>query len=186
MARIETVEEFAREATHSQAGAFAAACAERAVAILFWVVSADGRTVDLDNYKSALDSLWVPERAGPDEIDEKREKILGMQELVVGDEASGVHAFAYQGAVALYTALEVCVREKERVLLDCSSALRNYAFRLGRRCGVDLLTGEDELQLRDVADLSAVAGDKGVSMSLRRRSAAEGRRWLALATDRFG
>ncbi|MFI1167100.1 hypothetical protein ACH4UM_26755 [Streptomyces sp. NPDC020801] len=187
MARIETVEEFAAGATPAQAAVFAVACAERAAAILFWVVSQDDRADDLDVYKSALDVLWGSGEPMPEQAAAARERIVGLQELTVGDEATGARAFAYQAAVALYTALGVYAEGRERTIMGCSSTLRNFAFRLGRRCGADLLTDESESQLRDVADLTKTV-DQGLRQAelVRERSVVVGRHWLALASERFG
>ncbi|MFJ4409850.1 hypothetical protein [Streptomyces sp. NPDC088910] len=163
--------EFARSATREQAAVFGAACAERAAAILFWVVAGDGRTADLEAYAKELEALWTPGT-----LTEGRGRIEGMRELVEGDGASGARAFAYQGAVALHTAMGA------EPVLGCSSVLRDMAFRLGRRCGADLLTGEDETQRRDIADLTSGAADGAI----RERSREAGRRWLALAAGQFG
>lgn len=187
MAGIETLEEFVRNATSGQAAAFAAACAERATPILFWVVSADDRAADLEMYVSTLDALWSPESFTSEQFREKREGIAAMRELAVGDDVTGARAFAYQGAVALYASLGVHAGLEARALHDCSSTLRNFAFRLERRCKARLLDEEDDIQRRDIADLSAVDGDGDVQMTeVRERSAALGRKWLALAVEQFG
>jgi hypothetical protein len=184
---MEDLEEFVRGVDSVQAAAFAVACAERAAPILFWVVSADGRTDDLETYKSALDALWSPGSFTSKQFREKRERIAVMQELAIGDDVIGARAFAYQGAVALHTALGVPAGLGARFLTDCSSTLRNFAFRLERRCNTRLLDEEDEAQRRDIAALSAIVGAGEVRMTeLRERSAALGRKRLALAVERFG
>lgn len=185
MVRSETVEEFASDAPPAQAALFVAACAERAAAVLLWVVSLDGRAADLDTYTRVLDSLWSAERLTSEDARAARERVTGFKELTVGDEATGAHAFAYQGAVALYTALGVHVEAGERSVMGCSSALRNFAFRLGRRCNVELLSGEHAEQLRDVADLTAATDASMWTVQLRERSRAVGRRWLGVAVERF-
>ncbi|MYS21867.1 MULTISPECIES: hypothetical protein [unclassified Streptomyces] len=187
MAGIENLEEFVRSAASVQAVAFAAACTERAAPILFWVVSADGRTSDLETYASALDVLWSPNNLTSEQFIERRERIVLMQELAVGDDVIGARAFAYQGAVALHTALGVPAGLGGTVLHDCSSTLRNFSFRLERRCNTRLLDEEDEIQRQDIADLTAVDGDADAQlMEQRQRAAALGRKWLALAVERFG
>lgn len=187
MARIETVDEFARGAGFAQAVAFSAACVERASAILLWVVSGVERVDDHEFYVSALDDLWMFERFTPEQFEARREQLTGIQELVHGDDVSGASAFAYQGAVALYSALGVFAGGREKAVLDCSSTLRNFAFRLGRRCGVDLLTAEDEAQRQDIAFLNALLDKQNPQLvELREKSAEIGRKRLVLAIERFG
>jgi hypothetical protein len=185
LAGIETIEEFVQDATRAQAAGFGASCAERAVSILFWVVSEDGRTSDLEAYTGALETLWKYSEVAASELRERQVGIMKLRELTVGDDVSGARAFAYQGAVTLYTALEVCAGGD--AIRDCSSTLRNFSFRLGRRCGVELLPGEDQVQYQDATDLISDSADQPELMGrLRERSAAIGRSWLALAVQHLG
>ncbi|GHF16534.1 hypothetical protein E5082_15105 [Streptomyces griseoluteus] len=127
------------------------------------------------------------EKFTSEQFREKRKGIAAKRELALGDDVTGARAFAYQGAVALYTALGAPAGLGAGVLRDCSSTLRNSSFRLERRCNARLLDEEDDIQRRDIADLSTVAGSGDVQRTeLRERSAVVGRKWLDLAVERFG
>jgi hypothetical protein len=155
--------------------------------LLFWEVSRHDRSADLDTYRETLDLLWDPHHTD-EGISRARDALERLPELVNGDEAVRVAAFAYQAAVAFHAALAPGSAAGTKVK-ECSSVLRNYAFRLGRRCDVDLLSREDEAQRVDIEDITrmeesgAMPGD--VMAAVRSRSAARGRESLAVAVSHF-
>jgi hypothetical protein len=187
LAGIKTLEEFIASASAPQAAAFAASCGARVAPLLFWEVSRYDRSADLDTYRETLDLLWDPHHTDED-ISRARNALERLPELVNGDEAVRVAAFAYQAAVAFHAALAPGSAAGTKVK-ECSSVLRNYAFRLSRRCDVDLLSPEDEAQRVDIEDIAPI-GESAVMpadvlAAVRGRAAARGRESLAVAVSHF-
>ncbi|MFI1101119.1 hypothetical protein [Streptomyces melanogenes] len=182
MAGIENLDDFVGSASLAQAAAFSAACAERASSVLFWVVAGESRDADLDFYRHVLETLWN----GPADVDHAalRRELEQLPELTRGDELTGAAAFAYQGALALHAALSLHAEQNVSVVRECSSVSRNYAFRLGRRCGADLLPEEDRIQGEEMSRLLAGTAEE-CAPAMRADSAAVGRERLAVAVSYF-
>jgi hypothetical protein len=188
LATIQTLDEFIGFASASQATVFAAACVERVAPLLFWEVSRQDRSADLGTYREILELLWEP-RSTEADTSRVRDALERLPELTNGDEAVRAAAFAYQAALAFHAALAPASAPGTKVK-ECSSVLRNYAFRLGRRCGgTDLLAPEDEAQRADIGDLTRVEESAMRSADFRAgvrgRSAAHGRHSLAVAVSHF-
>ncbi|MFG3686007.1 hypothetical protein [Micromonospora sp. NPDC047740] len=154
-------DEFAETASIEQAALFSAACAERAIGVLFRVVSEDGRRDDLDRYHEALEMLWTPVPGDPSRYSSTRQALERMREMHVGDELPGPAAHALYGAVVLHAALGTLAASAVVALEDCSMAARNSAFRVEARTGHRVLSAEERCQAEDIESLVAgVSADK--------------------------
>jgi hypothetical protein len=182
----DSVKGFLAEAGQAQAALFAAACAERAAGILYWVVSQQGRADDLEFYSRALEHLWRAGRASDSEIPVSG-RIESMRELLVGDEATGAAASALYGAIAMRSALLYLETGDSKWVADCSVVLEGHAFRLGRRSGVSLVESEYAEQLADIRDIMARGVDfEELSHRLRERALRTGRARLEIAVRSYG
>lgn len=147
-------DKFTTIASSGQAALFSAACAERASAVLFWVVSEDGRHDDLARYHEALEMLWDPALGKSSRYSATRRVLEGMREMRVGDELEGPAAHALNGAIVLHSALGT-LASPSAALQDCLMAARNSAFRIEARTGHRLLSVEERCQAEDIEWLLA-------------------------------
>lgn len=136
---------------------FAAACSERAGGILFWTVSAEGRSSDLERYVETLDMLWNADFGDPSRYETRRRDLEQMHEMRVGDELVGPSALALYAVVLFHSALNVVATGSSDAILECSMAARNGAFRVQRRLKLDLLPAEERMQDEDIASLMAAS-----------------------------
>lgn len=149
------IDSFSENASREQAAVFAAACSERTSGILFWTVSADGRSSDLERYVETLDMLWSPDFGDPERYASQRRDLERMYEMRVGDELVGAPALALYTVVVFHSALNVVATGSADAILECSMAARNGAFRVQRRLKLDLLPAEERMQDEDIASLVA-------------------------------
>lgn len=177
---------FLESASSAQAALFTAACAERAAGILFWVVSREGRDDDLGMYASTLDLLWDPDITRSAAGALTSNTVEAMQELAIGDTATGPAAAALPGAVVMRSALLFRETGDTEWARDCSKVLEGHAFRLGRRASRPIL---DDEQREQAADISAIAGsgDRGsaVGALVRERARRVARLRLEIALDAY-
>ncbi|MGW5672094.1 hypothetical protein [Micromonospora sp. NPDC003776] len=159
-----------------EAALFAAACAERASGILFWVVSEDGRHDDLDQYHEALELLWAPVTADSLRYAVAAHVLEGLREMRVGDELIGPDAHALHAVVVLHSALRLVAEGSVSAVTQCSVAAQNAAFRIEARTGHHLLSAEERCQARDIGRLLA---DESVD-TIRDNARRHGRDRLAL------
>ncbi|ACU71255.1 hypothetical protein Caci_2337 [Catenulispora acidiphila DSM 44928] len=180
------VEAFLSTAGKAQAALLGAACLERASGILFWVVSRDGRAEDLKVYDNALEFIWAapltPDLTPPSTSAD----IEGLQELVVGDEATMAAAFAFQPAIAMRAMLMFHESADISAVRDCLLTCANQAYFLGRRTGSDTLGAEEAALARDVSELSRAQSVTHVGARLRADARAVARDRLDAAVDRYG
>jgi hypothetical protein len=154
--------DFATVASPRQSALFSAACVERASGILFWTVSARGRSSDLDRYRETLELLWNPDRTHPTRYESRRRELERMHKMEVGDELVGPPALALYSVVVLHAALRVVATGSSDATLECSMAARNAAFRVERRVGLHLLSAEERCQDEDIASLIAGSGAESI------------------------
>ncbi|MEV0807804.1 hypothetical protein [Micromonospora sp. NPDC050200] len=161
-------DEFSDIASIEQAAVFGAACAERAIGVLFWVVSEDDRRDDLDRYHEALEMLWNPVVGDPSRYSSMHQVLEGMREMSVGDELSGPAAHALHAVVVLHSALGILAEESVAAMEECSMAARNSAFRIESRTGSRLLSLEERCQAEDIDSLLAEEGVDKIRDNARR------------------
>ncbi|MBS2537196.1 hypothetical protein KGQ20_31010 [Catenulispora sp. NF23] len=175
------LERLSAKGSRKQSALFAAACAERAVGILFWVAANEGRQADLDFYRKALEQVWGQpvegDRVSPDDV-------YARHDLARGPESDGGRAggLAQTAALALRSALAYGQTGDFAHIRQVAAQLRNDASGLAHRTSTDgLATVEIDRQVSEIDVILRDGASPDLAASLREQAQAVGREWLDLA-----
>ncbi|MBS2548922.1 hypothetical protein KGQ19_18820 [Catenulispora sp. NL8] len=177
------LERLSANGSREQSALFAAACAERAVGILFWVAANEGRQADLDFYRKALEQVWGQpvegdrDRVSPDDV-------YARHDLARGPESDGGRAggLAQTAALALRSVLAYGQTGDFAHIRQVAAQLRNDASGLAHRTSTDgLATVEIDRQVSEIETILRDGATTDLAARLREQAQAVGREWLDLA-----
>jgi hypothetical protein len=183
-ARIDAaLDRFAAAASPEQGLLFAAACAERAAAVLLWKASAEGRRDEAERYADALEQAWT---GSPGERRVTAAEVEAMSDLarhaepVRREPLAKAAGFAESGALAIRAALLLAESGDVTEVRASSAALWKNASLLHERTGTAGLEAE-EIE-RQVADLATILGGgvEDTRAALRDEARRVGQEWLEL------
>lgn len=179
------LERLASEGSHEQSVLFAAACAERAVGILFWVAANEGRQADVEFYRKALEQVWGNPVEGEPVL---AEDVYARHDLARGPESDGGRAggFAQSAALALRSALAYGETDDFKNIRLVTDKLRNLTSNLSHHTSVDGLTmAELDRQVGEIETILSAGAGADLAADLREQAQAVAREWLDLAIQYY-
>ncbi|MET8732473.1 hypothetical protein ABZV81_35685 [Streptomyces parvus] len=169
---------FAFSASSEQAGAFVAACAERAGAVAFWALAKSTGQAAPEPWFRALDLLWEPGPVDDAQVSAVYDELQGLLDDMP-DDGGDLDSVAAEAGDVVHSALGLLLWGDPMGATQIALSVAEFAAGLGERAGQDLAAREQAAQERDVQAIEA--GTQPDLSALRATAAEDGRYYMAVA-----